>query len=386
MISGFAALSRTRRRLAGFNDVARLLHALGCVSDRPRRTRRTATSRSRMDPPWHHAHGVSVSRAFSPRHRDSSRASWGADAPAQSSMVRAPRGARWPLRTFRPRLRRAQVSDGRHQRDARRAAARPRPSSARWADVVVHREDGMYDAPRRGMAAAACSSSATSRPARRRTVRVPAARRPHAALLERGAGTATGSTTPRGRGFLFLMIIAGNETTARAPRERRSTALAEPRTSADAVDADPKLDHALGGGRRSAMTARRRRSPGRSTAERRAARRGACSDGGRRRPARGRRRNRDERVFTDRGPLRPDAHATPRHAVVAGHGLTSASVGARAARGAGRAREVQRAAPRLRGSSPAGISARIPPSAHTVVTRRFCPCRSSRREEARRAS
>jgi cytochrome P450 len=106
-----------------------------------------------------------------------------------------------------------------------------------WADAVVHREDGVYDIPAAGMAAAASLIGYfTDVVAERR--RVPSDDLSAALLTAEVDGDRLDDAEVVG--FLFLMIIAGNETTAkllgnalywlwRNPEQRR------------AVEADPRL-------------------------------------------------------------------------------------------------------------------------------------------------
>jgi len=229
---GFAALSRHGDVLAGFNDVARFSNALGVSLD-PAATHpaaRATMSFLAMDPPLHTRMRGLVSRAFTPRRI--------ADLePRVRELTRqhigrlVDRGRCDFVRDFAARLPMDVISEMLGVPEADRDRLRE------LADAVVHREDGMYDIPAAGMAAAAelLGYFADAVAERRRVPREDLS----AALLN---AELDGDRLDDGEvvGFLFLMIIAGNETTAkllgnalywlwRNPDQRR------------AVDADPKL-------------------------------------------------------------------------------------------------------------------------------------------------
>jgi cytochrome P450 len=229
---GFAALSRHGDVLAGFNDVARFSNALGVSLD-PAATHpaaRATMSFLAMDPPLHTRMRGLVSRAFTPRRI--------ADLePRVRELTRqhigrlVDRGRCDFVRDFAARLPMDVISEMLGVPEADRDRLRE------LADAVVHREDGMYDIPAAGMAAAAelLGYFADVVAERRRVPREDLS----AALLN---AELDGDRLDDGEvvGFLFLMIIAGNETTAkllgnalywlwRNPDQRR------------AVDADPKL-------------------------------------------------------------------------------------------------------------------------------------------------
>ena len=229
---GFAALSRHADVLAAFNDVARFSNALGVSLD-PAATHpaaRATMSFLAMDPPRHTRMRGLVSRAFTPRRI--------ADLePRVRELARqyldrfAGDGRCDFVRDFAARLPMDVISEMLGVPESDRDMLRG------WADAVVHREDGMYDIPPAGMAAAAeLLAYFAGVVAERR-------RRPcddlSAALL---TAEVEGDRLDDSEvvGFLFLMIIAGNETTAkllgnalywlwRNPEQRR------------AVEADPRL-------------------------------------------------------------------------------------------------------------------------------------------------
>ena len=229
---GFAALSRHADVLAAFNDVARFSNALGVSLD-PAATHpaaRATMSFLAMDPPRHTRMRGLVSRAFTPRRI--------ADLePRVRELTRqhigrlVDRGRCDFVRDFAARLPMDVISEMLGVPEGDRDMLRG------WADAVVHREDGMYDIPPAGMAAAAeLLAYFAGVVAERR-------RRPcddlSAALL---TAEVEGDRLDDAEvvGFLFLMIIAGNETTAkllgnalywlwRNPEQRR------------AVEADPRL-------------------------------------------------------------------------------------------------------------------------------------------------
>jgi len=229
---GFAALSRHADVLAAFNDVARFSNALGVSLD-PAATHpaaRATMSFLAMDPPRHTRMRGLVSRAFTPRRI--------ADLePRVRELTRqhldrfAGEGRCDFVGDFAARLPMDVISEMLGVPEADRDMLRG------WADAVVHREDGMYDIPPAGMAAAAeLLAYFAGVVAERR-------RRPcddlSAALL---TAEVEGDRLDDAEvvGFLFLMIIAGNETTAkllgnalywlwRNPEQRR------------AVEADPRL-------------------------------------------------------------------------------------------------------------------------------------------------
>jgi len=229
---GFAALSRHGDVLAGFNDVARFSNALGVSLD-PAATHpaaRATMSFLAMDPPLHTRMRGLVSRAFTPRRI--------ADLePRVRELTRqhigrlVDRGRCDFVRDFAARLPMDVISEMLGVPEADRDRLRE------LADAVVHREDGMYDIPAAGMAAAAelLGYFADVVAERRRVPREDLS----AALLN---AELDGDRLDDGEvvGFLFLMIIAGNETTAkllgnalywlwRNPDERR------------AVEDDPRL-------------------------------------------------------------------------------------------------------------------------------------------------
>ena len=229
---GFAALSRHADVLAAFNDVARFSNALGVSLD-PAATHpaaRATMSFLAMDPPRHTRMRGLVSRAFTPRRI--------ADLEPRVRELTCQHIARFVgdgrcdfVRDFAARLPMDVISEMLGVPEADRDMLRS------WADAVVHREDGMYDIPPAGMAAAAQLLAYFAD--------VVADRRKQpcddlsAALL---TAEVEGDRLDDSEvvGFLFLMIIAGNETTAkllgnalywlwRNPEQRRS------------IDADPKL-------------------------------------------------------------------------------------------------------------------------------------------------
>jgi len=229
---GFAALSRHGDVLAGFNDVARFSNALGVSLD-PAATHpaaRATMSFLAMDPPLHTRMRGLVSRAFTPRRI--------ADLePRVRELTRqhigrlVDRGRCDFVRDFAARLPMDVISEMLGVPEADRDRLRE------LADAVVHREDGMYDIPPAGMAAAAeLLGYFTEVVAERR--REPREDLSAALLSAEIDGDRLDDVEVVG--FLFLMIIAGNETTAkllgnalywlwRNPDQRR------------AVDADPKL-------------------------------------------------------------------------------------------------------------------------------------------------
>jgi cytochrome P450 len=229
---GFTALSRHADVLAAFSDVARFSNALGVSLD-PAATHpaaRATMSFLAMDPPRHTRMRGLVSRAFTPRRiadleprvRELTR----------QHLARVVGDGRCDfVRDFAARLPMDVISEMLGVPEADRDRLRE------LADAVVHREDGMYDIPQAGMAAAAellgyFTEVVTER---RREPREDLS----AALL---SAEIDGDRLDDAEvvGFLFLMIIAGNETTAkllgnalywlwRNPDQRR------------AVEADPKL-------------------------------------------------------------------------------------------------------------------------------------------------
>jgi cytochrome P450 len=229
---GFAALSRHADVLAAFNDVARFSNALGVSLD-PAATHpaaRATMSFLAMDPPLHTRMRGLVSRAFTPRRI--------ADLEPRVRELAREHIARFVgdgrcdfVRDFAARLPMDVISEMLGVPEADRDRLRE------LADAVVHREDGMYDIPAAGMAAAAelLGYFADAVIERRRAPRDDLS----AALLN---AELDGDRLDDGEvvGFLFLMIIAGNETTAkllgnalywlwRNPEQRRL------------VDADPRL-------------------------------------------------------------------------------------------------------------------------------------------------
>lgn len=229
---GFAALSRHADVLAAFNDFARFSNALGVSLD-PAATHpaaRATMSFLAMDPPRHTRMRGLVSRAFTPRRI--------ADLEPRVRELARQHVARFVgdgrcdvVRDFAARLPMDVISEMLGVPEADRDRLRE------LADAVVHREDGMYDIPPAGMAAAAelLGYFADVVSERRRVPREDLS----AALLN---AEIDGDRLDDGEvvGFLFLMIIAGNETTAkllgnalywlwRNPEQRRL------------VDADPKL-------------------------------------------------------------------------------------------------------------------------------------------------
>jgi len=229
---GFAALSRHADVLAAFNDVARFSNALGVSLD-PAATHpaaRATMSFLAMDPPRHTRMRGLVSRAFTPRRI--------ADLEprvrelARQHLDRVVDDGRCDfVRDFAARLPMDVISEMLGVPEGDRDMLRG------WADAVVHREDGMYDIPPTGMAAAAeLLAYFAGVVAERR--RQPCDDLSAALLTAEVEGDRLDDAEVVG--FLFLMIIAGNETTAkllgnalywlwRNPEQRR------------AVDADPKL-------------------------------------------------------------------------------------------------------------------------------------------------
>jgi len=229
---GFAALSRHADVLAAFSDVARYSNALGVSLD-PAATHpaaRATMSFLAMDPPRHTRMRALVSRAFTPRRI-------GDLEPRVRELTRQ-HIARFVgdgrcdfVRDLAARLPMDVISEMLGVPEADRDRLRE------LADAVVHREDGMYDIPPAGMAAAAeLLGYFTEVVAERR--REPREDLSAALLSAEIDGDRLDDVEVVG--FLFLMIIAGNETTAkllgnalywlwRNPDQRR------------AVDADPKL-------------------------------------------------------------------------------------------------------------------------------------------------
>jgi hypothetical protein len=229
---GFAALSRHADVLAAFSDVARYSNALGVSLD-PAATHpaaRATMSFLAMDPPRHTRMRGLVSRAFTPRRI--------ADLEPRVRELTRQHIARFVgdgrcdfVRDLAARLPMDVISEMLGVPEADRDRLRE------LADAVVHREDGMYDIPPAGMAAAAeLLGYFTEVVAERR--REPREDMSAALLSAEIDGDRLDDVEVVG--FLFLMIIAGNETTAkllgnalywlwRNPDQRR------------AVDADPKL-------------------------------------------------------------------------------------------------------------------------------------------------
>ena len=229
---GFTALSRHADVLAGFNDVARFSNALGVSLD-PAATHpaaRATMSFLAMDPPRHTRMRGLVSRAFTPRRI--------ADLEPRVRELTCQHIARFVgegrcdfVRDFAARLPMDVISEMLGVPEADRDRLRE------LADAVVHREDGMYDIPPAGMAAAAELLGYFTEVVTERR-RVPQDDLSAALLSAEIDGDRLDDAEVVG--FLFLMIIAGNETTAkllgnalywlwRNPEQRRS------------IDADPKL-------------------------------------------------------------------------------------------------------------------------------------------------
>jgi cytochrome P450 len=229
---GFVALSRHADVLAAFGDVARFSNGLGVSLD-PAATHpaaRATMSFLAMDPPRHTRMRGLVSRAFTPR-RIADLEPRVRELACQHLARVAGDGRCDFVRDFAARLPMDVISEMLGVPEGDRDTLRG------LADAVVHREEGMYDIPPAGMAAAAeLLGYFTDVVAERR-------RRPgddlSAALL---TAEIDGDRLNDAEvvGFLFLMIIAGNETTAkllgnalywlwRNPEQRR------------AVDGDPRL-------------------------------------------------------------------------------------------------------------------------------------------------
>ena len=228
----FWALSRYDDVNAAFRDSARFSSADG-VSIEPSATGPQAArtmSFLAMDPPRHTRMRGLVSRAFTPRRIADLEPRVRELARQHLDRFAGERRCDF-VRDFAARLPMDVISEMLGVPEADRDMLRG------WADAVVHREDGMYDIPPAGMAAAAQLLAYFAD--------VVADRRKQpcddlsAALL---TAEVEGDRLDDAEvvGFLFLMIIAGNETTAkllgnalywlwRNPEQRR------------AVEADPRL-------------------------------------------------------------------------------------------------------------------------------------------------
>ena len=228
---GFWALSRHADVLAAFRDSARYSNRDGVSLDPAARTPQAQATMSflAMDPPRHTRMRALVSRGFTPRRvadlepriREIAR-----------GYLRAivERGRCDFIGDFAARLPMDVISELLGVPEADRDRLRE------LADAVVHREDGMYDVPPAGMAAAAeLLGYFTEVVAERR--KMPQDDLSAALLSAEIDGDRLDDAEVVG--FLFLMIIAGNETTAkllgnalywlwRNPEQRR------------AIDADPK--------------------------------------------------------------------------------------------------------------------------------------------------
>jgi len=204
---GFWALSRHADVLAAYKDTERFSSALG-VSLEPTATGPHASktmSFLAMDPPKHGRMRGIVSRAFTPRRVNDLE-------PHILELTRAhlepalERGAFDFVADFAGKLPMDVMSEMLGVPQADRAEVR------RLADLLVHREEGVYDVPRSGMEAAMVLAKYFGEMiAERRT-------EPRddltSALLEaemEGERLADGDVMA----VLFLMIVAGNETTAK---------------------------------------------------------------------------------------------------------------------------------------------------------------------------
>ena len=204
---GFWALSRHADVLAAYKDTERFSSALG-VSLEPTATGPHASktmSFLAMDPPKHGRMRGIVSRAFTPRRVNDLE-------PHILELTRAhlepalERGSFDFVADFAGRLPMDVMSEMLGVPPADRAEVR------RLADLLVHREEGVYDVPRSGMEAAMVLAKYFGE--------MIAERRVHprddltSALLEaemEGERLADGDVMA----VLFLMIVAGNETTAK---------------------------------------------------------------------------------------------------------------------------------------------------------------------------
>ena len=203
---GFWALSRYDDVLAAFKDTARFSNADGVSLERSSQVDPTETaSFLAMDPPRHdHLRGL-VSRGFTPRRVADLEPRVRAITTAHIDRFIA-RGRCDFIQEFAARLPMDVVSEllGVPEED--------RDRLRQWADTLLHREDGVAGIPQEGLRAAgniACYFQDLVAARRRR----PADDLP-GALLEAeldGARLADRDVIA----FLFLMVIAGNETTTK---------------------------------------------------------------------------------------------------------------------------------------------------------------------------
>ena len=211
------------------------------------------------------------------------------------------------------------------------------------ADLLVHREEGVFDVPPAAGGRVRQDLAVLRRARRGAPAR--AEGRPDQRAARRRDRRRSGSTTMEVQSFCNLMIVAGNETTTKLLANALYWLWRNP-GPAQAPRRRPGADPALGRGDAALRQLDARRSRGSRT--------GAVELHGVEIPAAKRvvllvgSANRDERAFPNADALRPAARHQRDAVVRPGRALLSRR-GARAARGARRARGVLAALPRLRG-------------------------------------
>ena len=241
---GFWALSRHADVLAGFKDVAdasRAATASRSTATRSTRTPTTTMSFLAMDPPRHTRMRALVSRGFTPRRVAELEPRIRAHRARSTSTRCVGRGA---LR-LHPRLRR-QAADGRDQRDARRARRRTARTLRDLGRPRRAPRGGRAGPAAGGGAGGAAHAPATSREMLAR----PARRSPRDDLTGALLAAEIDGDRLADReiiGFLFLMIVAGNETTTKLLGNALYWLWRNP-DERDAAARRPDADPALGRG------------------------------------------------------------------------------------------------------------------------------------------
>jgi cytochrome P450 len=201
---GFYALSRYRDVLAGFRDTARLSNEQGVAIEQIGRARETMSFLG-MDPPDHTRLRNLVSSGFTPRRVGELEPRIRALATHYIDQF-VDRGSCELIGEFAGKLPMDVISEMLGVPEADRDTLRT------WSDTVLHREEGRQEVPPEGLAAAArLVHYFTELVARRRA-------RPQDDLTDaliaaeiEGDRLADADII----GFLFLMVIAGNETTTK---------------------------------------------------------------------------------------------------------------------------------------------------------------------------
>jgi len=204
---GFWALSRHQDVLAGFLDTDRLSNRQGVALERQVREARQVMSFLAMDPPRHDHLRNLVSRGFTPRRvreleprvRELATGYIGAFLEKGECEFIAEFAGRLPMDVVSEML---------------GVPAEDRDPLRGWADLVVHREEGKAEVPPEGMAAAARMIGYFSKHV--------SARRAKPSNVDDLTGALIAAELDGERlddediiAFLFLMIIAGNETTTK---------------------------------------------------------------------------------------------------------------------------------------------------------------------------